>query len=113
MGEAAAQFKATMYLMWNPSLNANGTSAPGCAASSIQAGKNITSTASKCTGSVPIPLGYVSWGFNGCAIDTLSNTDTQWVLQCPVPVSVAPTPTVEPTSSYPQWSTTFHNTNLN
>jgi hypothetical protein len=111
-GEAQDNFSATMYLMWDPSLNANGSAAPGCAASTDNA--TLKSTASTCTGSIPIPLSSVTWGFSGCAINTLTVNDattTTWSLYCPT--TAAPTPVVQPSSSYPQWSTTASNTQLN
>ena len=113
LGELATQFNATMYLLWDPSLSAGGTPAPGCAASTIQTGKTIASTASTCTGSIPIPLGAVSWGFSACAINTLSSQDstlTTWLLQCPTSPPTAPT--VQSSSSYPQWSNNLQNGNL-
>jgi hypothetical protein len=110
MGEGAEAFGATMYLLWDPALPV------GCpTASTIQTidpvthKPTITQTASQCS-SVPVPLGYVNWGFCGDAINTVpsqNNTYQQWMLSCGGPTPVQPT--VQSSSSYPTWTGTVQN----
>jgi hypothetical protein len=92
-GEIKQQMSAKMYLMWNPVLP-NGCANPD------------GSPSGTCT-SVPIPLGYWSWGWCGDATNTLSqqSNGTTWILACD-PV-VAQNPPFQPSSTYPQWGTTF------
>jgi len=93
-----------MYLMWDPALPS------GCQPASTTQAPNthlITSALSECKGSIPIPLGYVAWGFSGDAVNTMTNqgNGTQWLLCCGVPG----TPAVQSSSSYPQWNYTVTN----
>jgi hypothetical protein len=111
MGEASISFTATMYLMWDPALPGPGQSscAPAVTTKSAQTGQ-ITTTASTCRGSIPVPLAYVNWGFSGDAINTLqtqSSTNTTWLVHCGGPQPAAPT--AQSTRSYPQWTTTMKN----
>jgi hypothetical protein len=80
-------------------------------ASTVQdANGNITSTASTCTGSIPVPLGYVNWGFCGDAINTVPSQNAnnqQWILSCGGPSPA--TPAVQSSSSYPTWTSTVTN----
>lgn len=106
IGEGADSFKTRMYLMWDPALPA------GCAPASTTQGQNrtVTSPSGTCTGSIPVPLGYVDWGFQGDAINTLVNqtrTNTTWLLNFGAPIPS--TPTVVPSNSYPQWGMVFTN----
>ena len=111
LGEAADVFSATMYLMWDPTLNTNGT--PCSAAASIQdLSGTITSTASSCTGSIPVPIASVTWGYGGNAINTevmQPSTSTNWIL-CPCSLPQPATPVVSPTTNYPTWTATVQNT---
>jgi len=103
LGEAADAFGATMYLMWDPAIA--GTEQPSCAAASTiqNAVGQITSTRSTCSGSVPVPLAYVNWGYSGDAINTLAQNPTQttWLLSCPA--GAPPVPAVQNSASYPKW----------
>ncbi|MBT9332949.1 hypothetical protein [Paracidobacterium acidisoli] len=106
IGEGADKFSATMYLMWDPALPSDCTPAQ-----TIQGtNPDPVSSASTCTGSIPVPLAKVTWGYSGCAINTLTtqtSTSTTWLLNCGV---LQPTtPTVEPATEFPQWSTTDGN----
>jgi hypothetical protein len=75
-----------MYLMWTPDELAN------------------------CTGdacAIPIPLGYVDWGFHGDTINILDpslaelNNGTTWFLWC---ASETPdTPSFQTTAIHPEW----------
>lgn len=72
-GEYQRSLNATMYLMWDPQLPS----------------------------SIPVPLESVSWGYSGCAINTLSpqSNGTTWTLQCGVAAPSTPQP-----SGYPEWT---------
>ncbi len=107
LGELAEAFSATMYLMWDPALPS------GCQPASTTEDpitKTISSTASNCTDSIPVPLGQVTWGFSGDTINTVPNqniSEQEWLLECGGPSPA--TPIVQPSSSYPPWSSTFTN----
>jgi hypothetical protein len=119
VGEGVVVFAATIYLMWDPALPGPGQ-AGGCHAASNNpvAGSPIAPTASNCTGSIPVPLGYLAWGFSGDAINSLNpgapvgapadSNGTGWVLlNCGGPNPAAPS--AQPNSaylvgSYPQWN---------
>lgn len=93
-------FLAQMTLMWDPALNPDGsptTSASdlfGCAASTVaQQNGTVTSTISHCAGgSIPVPLGLITWGYCGEAINTFAQQPTvsqqpktgtnTWLLGC-------------------------------
>jgi hypothetical protein len=112
--EVNANFQAQMYLMWDPSLNDDGSSATGCAATTFW---NATftafvSTPSNCSGSIPVPLGSLTWGWCGTAINTLGEGATPWIVTCPT----GGVPDVQPAyipangvSSYPTWSSVILN----
>ena len=71
---------------------------------------NPTSASIGTSGSIPVPLGYVNWGFCGDAINTVPSQNTasqQWLLNCGGPTPDAPT--VQSSSSYPPWTTTKTN----
>jgi hypothetical protein len=113
-GEAERSFGAIMYLLWDPALPT------GCSpASTIANGDGtITSQASNCTQSIPIPLGSVAWNIAGCAINTLSvdsgDNGTTWHLACGIPSQNSPEnpvfmPSTASVSSYPTWSLTAQN----
>jgi hypothetical protein len=113
MGEVAERFSATMYLMWDPALPGLGqaTCAP---ASTIVANGRYASAASTCTGSIPVPLGFMNWGFYGDAINTLmpqpAPNTTTWVLNnCSGPNPAQPAfqsskPKTDPYSGFPFWT---------
>jgi len=124
MGEGADIFGATMYLMWDPSLNADGSA---CLAASTtqdpQTGKVNPPVPSGCTGSIPVPLGYVNWGFSADAINTLQPTPpvgqgcpasacgdngTTWKVECGSGTPAAPP--AQSSDTYPWWTTTARNT---
>ena len=92
-GEAAEDFSATMYLLWRPPVAA-GCSGDACI--------------------VPVPLGFVNWGFSGDAINTLqtqTNTGTQWALgSCSGLEPEKPAFQAGSSSrSYPHWTQVFTN----
>jgi hypothetical protein len=102
--EVQRLFAATMYLMWDPTLPS------GCAAAS-------SAGPSTCT-SIPIPVGSVAWNFPGNGINTLApyatGNLTTWVVPCgpgAAGACVTVTPGTSPTASFPQWSSTFTNSN--
>jgi hypothetical protein len=87
LGELARIFAAKMYLMWTPDELAN------------------------CTGdacAIPIPLGYVDWGFQGDTINTLdasvplARNTTTWMLYCTSETPAAPS--FQTTTIHPQWA---------
>jgi len=114
IGEGAEVFSATMYLMWDPALPGPGQQSCHPASSIYDPiSKTVTPTASTCTGSIPVPLAYASWGFGGDAINTLQtqqSTNTTWLLQ-PCSAPQPSTPTVQSTTAYPTWTNTVQNQN--
>jgi hypothetical protein len=117
VGEVATTFAAQMYLMWDPALPGPGQN--NChAAFSVPnlATGNVTSTPSTCAGSIPVTLGFMNWGFNGDAINTMTNQlnpanppnqQTTWLKNCGSPNPAAPA--FQQSSSYPTWTNVFHN----
>jgi hypothetical protein len=96
-GEQQHLFSATMYLMWDPTLNQGGTACQAASTNgSLQQGR------STCTGSIPIPLGAVTWEWAGCAVNTLNPLVGVggWHLNCE---NFTPSTSVVLNSSYPQW----------
>jgi Domain of unknown function (DUF4158) len=93
--EEAASFQATMYLMWTPlaATQCNGTSNNPCA--------------------IPIPLGSITWGFSGDAINTLSTnagvSGTTWVLNSCSKGTAGTFVGSTGSSGYPHWLTMFKN----
>jgi hypothetical protein len=102
--EQAASFDATTFLMWDPALNSDGTG--GCTPAVTDSLSRI-SQPSTCTGSIPIPLGYVNWHYSGDALNTFDVTQgvSGWNLVSADPL-VADTngPSFHMSSSYPQWN---------
>jgi hypothetical protein len=98
--EWAQMFQATAYLLWDPALPS------GCVpATSTPAG---AATPSQCSGSIPVPIGYVQWTFSGDAVDTLStalgDNGTSWKLCCGLPQPGTSTASnFQPTTAHPQW----------
>jgi hypothetical protein len=103
-GEEARNFSATMYLMWMPPEGAC-CSGPGCP--------------------IPVPLGTITWGYAGDAINTWSPQNNKgdgtssngWVIQsCTTPpppyVKGNYQPSFVPASSFPTWSGAATNNNL-
>lgn len=106
-GEGAESFSATMYLMWDPALPSG--CSPATTVGDPETGA-VTMTPSHCTGSIPIPIGNVTWGFSGNGLNTLksqTSTNTTWILNCGAPKPAAPT--VQTSTQFPQWTTTIHN----
>jgi len=102
-GEIARNFSATMYLMWMPPEGAC-CSGPGCP--------------------IPVPLGIISCGYAGDAINTWSPQNNKgdgtssngWVIQScttpPLPYAEGNyQPSFVPASSFPSWSGVTTNTN--
>jgi hypothetical protein len=84
-GEEARNFSATTYGLWTP------TQDGAC-------------NAGVCM--IPVPLGYVSWSWEGDAINTLQNqsNETTWnLLSC----SSDSVNTFQASSTYPTWTTTW------
>jgi hypothetical protein len=109
-------FQAQMYLLWDPELNSDGTSAAGCSSSTLYNIDRISvnSKPSTCTGSIPIPIGSLTWGYCGTAINTLAPQPGTWILSCPANGTPDVTPVYIPASgpaSYPTWSSINFNTN--
>jgi hypothetical protein len=98
--EVAASFAATMYLLWDPALPS------GCTPASVTAGG--VSTPSNCSGSIPVPLGYVPWSWSGDAIDTSGNETTFNVGSCssvsPASESASAFQASSGSSGYPTWA---------
>jgi hypothetical protein len=89
-------FQFKMYLLWDPALNADGTT--NCSPASSSNGQTNAST---CTGSIPVPIGSFSWGASGAA----SNGDGRgWVLSNPNPSAANNGPSFNTDSSFPQWN---------
>lgn len=111
IGEGADTFSATMYLLWDPTVAGTGESSCVAAHTVYNPGTGqYTPTPSTCNGSIPVPLGFVRWGFSADAINTLQNqptTDTTWRLNCGSPEPLPPQ--FQNSLSYPQWTTTAHN----
>jgi hypothetical protein len=107
-GEQQHPFSATMYLMWDPALNLNGTACT--AATDVPVNGALNPKASTCSGSIPIPLAAVTWEWAGCAINTLNPAIGVggWTVQggC---VNWIPSTSVGPNGSYPQWTYTSLN----
>jgi hypothetical protein len=105
LGEGAISFGATMYLMWDPAKPGPGQTT--CAAAS---NVNQNPQPSTCTGSIPISVASMTWGFNADAINPLTpqaNNPT-WILAgCSLPSPA--TPTSQKTSAYPTWTSVAHN----
>ena len=63
--EVEQSFSATTYLLWDPALPL------GCTpATTTGNGSSTTTKQSTCSGSIPIPLGNISWSWSGDGIDT-------------------------------------------
>jgi hypothetical protein len=96
--EKARNFSATMYLMWDPTLTGSGS----CKAAT-------PSNASTCT-SIPVPLGFIKWGFTGDAISTLDASQGAgsggWQLAChnKNAGSFTPSSASQNSNGYPIWS---------
>jgi hypothetical protein len=128
-------FGARMYLLWDPSLNASGVPNQGCAAASSAwdpVSGLVISTASTCmdatTGnyySIPVPIGYVDWGYCGDAINTFVdqpppqgvNLTTTFKLNCAGQYGSPGAGPEDPvytrangTSSFPTWKGVVGNT---
>ncbi len=100
--ELAQTFIATMYLLWDPTLDAMGQST--CSAASVtQAG---VPTPSNCA-SIPVPIGSIGWKWKGDVIDTLQaqSNGTDYTLSCG---TKAPSGWVS-SSSYPVWQSVTPN----
>jgi hypothetical protein len=106
-GEFSRAFSAQMYLMWDPQLPIN-----------CQPGATCTS--------IPVPLGFVVWGFSADTVNTLdpsqgsdsgtTPTGTSWKLQgCSTSyVSTGPGgKQFQATSVHPMWDGTYLNANNN
>jgi hypothetical protein len=114
-GEISDSFSATMYLLWDPQLNASGQSTPDCAATTPETTQGLAGTPvpSTCTGSIPAPLGAITWGFCGGAINVLQTQSdgSTWTLNCKPNVDMPATPTYQDAhsiSTAPSWTGVKH-----
>lgn len=89
-------FSATTYLMWDPALGS-----AGCTPAYVDA-SNVPHQ-STCSGSIPVPLGTISWNWSGDAVDTgtAQPNGTYYILEpgC-TPFEGAFT---QSTAAYPPW----------
>ncbi len=122
IAESEYTFGASMYLMWDPALPGPEQTG-GCHAASNDPTSGSppqpNPQPSTCTGSIPVPLGYLTWGFTGDAINTLNtgapgnSNGTGWLMvNCGGPNPA--TPAAQPQSaflvgSYPTWNFTVQN----
>jgi len=99
--ELQRSFNATMYLLWDPAIPP--ADQQTCSPAQLEAGSGVATTCA----SIPIPLGWVSWGFSGCAINTLAqqmNNGTTWTLNCGIAAPSTPQQT-----GYPSWNNPLNN----
>jgi hypothetical protein len=89
-------FTARMYLLWNPALPS------GCTLPDTDLGQEGTCT------SIPVPLGYVDWEFNGGAQAKPSGKWTPFGPECSKGCSSA----FRPSTEYPLWTHYISNVNL-
>jgi hypothetical protein len=114
LAEEQRLFSATMYLMWDPTLPGPGQSSCSAASSTYDAGTGqVTSLASTCTGSIPVPLASVAWTAYGDAINTKQGqpNGTTFVRQCgPATMGqcAAVVPGTDPKLSFPTWGQLYH-----
>jgi hypothetical protein len=103
--ELRRDFSVTMYLMFDPGIP-SGTDSdlcyPAYATQSVRA-------ASQCHGSIPVPLGSISWSFTANGINTLNpnvpqGNGTSWVVAPSCTISGRPNGFAHGTA-YPQWQT--------
>ncbi len=108
--EAAREFSATMYLMWDPTLPS------GCAAAH-NVGNTVptaNSTASSCT-SIPIPMASIAWQFAADGINTLQPraNNTTWTVPCgpgTAGACASVVPGSDPEQSFPTWTGVYSGT---
>lgn len=130
LAELDDRFAAAMYLLWDPSLNASGQLVPQCSASSTWARNQnnkliVVSTVSACyPNSIPVPLGYVTWGYCGDAINTQTpqidaggNATGTWKIDCSEMLGAPPFAAGNPAyqsangfNDFPAWISTVANT---
>jgi len=107
-GEAAQTFTAKMFLLWDPAMLPYGQSGSCTPAHTTENGNTFTPTGSTCTGSIPVPVGYVVWGFGSDAINTSDQVNsTTWVGGCPAGSCGGPipaSPTVQKSSALFSWT---------
>jgi hypothetical protein len=113
VGESMVEFEATMYLLWDPALPGSGQSSCQAASNDPPDPEHPNPQQSTCTGSIPVPLGSISWGYTGDAINTMkpnmdgASNGTGWLmLGCSWPV---PTPMYSSSGVYPTWNRVFTN----
>ena len=102
-GELQRDFAAKMYLMWDPVVRRL------CSPATPQSVTNCTA--------IPVPLGYVSWQFDGAVVNsrlvqTGANSDgsangTSWIVACggcSSPLVFVPSQPSQDSIGYPSWS---------
>jgi hypothetical protein len=101
--EFSRRFTATMYLMWDPALKADGSGGCTPAKSTAFPLGRVVSQGSDCD-SIPVPLGFISWHATGDAINSLDLTQGThgWILGCPDP-SVAGDVAFQQRAVFPVW----------
>jgi len=105
--EQQRAFSATMYLMWDPTLNVDGSSCTAASDVSGTNGKHNTVTASTCAGSIPVPLASLNWEYAGCAVNTYNPQIgvNGWSADPGYGCGLwTPSPSAGPSSTYPQWN---------
>jgi hypothetical protein len=110
--ELRRDFSVTMYLMFDPGIPSPSDSAlcyPAYAASLT------VWAASQCHGSIPVPLGSISWSYTANGINTLNpnvsqGNGTSWVVAPACTISARQNGFVLGTA-YPQWQTVNVNVN--
>ena len=112
LGEGAVSFGATMYLMWDPGIPGPEQQA-GCSPATNNPAPVANPMASTCTGSIPVPLGSLTWGFNADAINTMLTGTTAvagtanftgWVVNCGAPSVTTSSSAAYAVGSYPHWN---------
>jgi len=108
-GELQDSFQATMYLLWDPALDANGNSTVtssnpyGCSAHNgmdPDSGLPGTPVESTCgISSIPVPLASVTWGFCGGAI----YNGSEWVPSCTLNPTTPQYNSIDSLSAAPYW----------
>lgn len=103
--EFSENYSSTVYLMWDPTIPPPGQT---CTAATTSGSGSATIGIPSTCASIPVPLGYVTYGACGDAINTLTNQDTtgtNWTLGCST--EVYPSSFV-PNTTYPSWQSTLN-----
>ncbi|HMD83986.1 MAG TPA: hypothetical protein VKO18_04705 [Terriglobia bacterium] len=107
--ELSENYSSTVYLMWDPTIPPAGKT---CSAATTSGSGSATIGIPSTCASIPVPLGYVTWGACGDAANTLGSvpsTGTDWALNCSS--ETAPSSFV-PSTTYPSWQSTLNGAQL-